>query len=105
MSEDKVLSDSDIQALADEAEQGYDASALLGVVKPMELPGMPHLQDREARPYEEARDKLALALELTTAGLEDLRGQRAEINAEIKLLVEEEELLTRMLRVARKQQG
>lgn len=94
----KVLADADIQALADEAERGYDVSHLLGVVNPPEVTP----PDRDARPYEEARDQLAMAQEITQANLRQLRQQREDINAEIKLLVEEEELLTRMLRIARK---
>jgi hypothetical protein len=96
----KVLADADIQALADEAESGYDVSHLLGVVEPR-LPGMPPEQDRETRPYEEARDKLTIAHGMTVERLRELRKRREEINAEIKLLVDEEELLTRMLRIAR----
>lgn len=102
----KVLTDSDIQALADEAEKGYDVSHLLGVVEPEEqlaMEGMPTSppSDRDPRPYEEARDRLAQAQAITQERLRDLRKQREEINAEVKLLVAEDELLARMLRIAR----
>jgi hypothetical protein len=58
--------------------------------------------DREARPYEDVRDRIALAREITSQRLRDLRGQREEINAEIKLLVEEDDLLTRMARITKR---
>ena len=58
--------------------------------------------DNEQRPYEEARDKLSMAQGLTRDRLSFLRDQREGINAEIKLLVEEDELLSRMMRIATK---
>ena len=81
-----------------------DEESLLGVVEPQEmpLPGMPEPPaDRDGTPYEDARNKVVQALGLTQERLRQLRGQRDEINVEIKQLVSDEELLERMTRVRR----
>jgi len=87
----RVLTDDDIQALVADAEAV--PASLTGVVTPPE---------REGTAYEAARHHLDTAAEVTKARLVRLRADRETINAEIKLLVEEEELLSRMLRIARK---
>jgi len=69
---------------------------LTGVVNPLEGYGD---DDREARPFEDAHAKAVQALALTQERLTLLRKQRTEINAEIKELVDDEDLLTRMTRV------
>ena len=56
-------------------------------------------EDREERIYERARNATTQALKLTREQLRALRKQREEINAEIRLLVDEEGLLERMVRV------
>jgi hypothetical protein len=73
-----------------------EPDALTGVVMP------PDDQDREERIYERARNATIQALELTREQLRDLRKQREDLNAEIKLLVDEEELLARMARIKRR---
>ena len=62
-------------------------------------------QDREPRAYETARDNAVMALGKTQERLRELRQQREEINAEIKTLVDDEELLTRMTRVKKGTKG
>jgi hypothetical protein len=89
------MSESDIQALADQAE--IDALGVVGVPEPFEVP-----QDREQRPYEWARDTVGVAQDQARARLIALRAQRDEINAEIKLLVDEVDLLDRMYAIAKK---
>jgi len=56
--------------------------------------------DRDERPYETARNTLSVALDLTRERLAERRAHRDDVNAEIKLLVEEAELLDRMWRIA-----
>jgi hypothetical protein len=85
------MSESDIQALADQAEADVAALGLVGVPDP------------EQRPYEMATETISLALDRTRDRLIELRNQKATLAAEIKLLVEETELLDRMWRVANKQ--
>lgn len=57
--------------------------------------------DSEARPYQDVRDRIALALAVTEERLGGLRKQRDDINAEIKLLVDERDLLRRMDKIAK----
>lgn len=76
-----------------------EPDALLGVVEP-QLPDMP--LDRDPSAYNDAMSRVQIALAMTQQRLAELRKQREEINAEIKLLVSEEELLERMTRVQRK---
>lgn len=77
-----------------------DTNALLGVVRPAgyllddEAP-----EDRPGRPFEDAHNKAVQALVMTQERLTSLRKQRADINAEIKTLVDDEDLLIRMTRV------
>jgi uncharacterized coiled-coil DUF342 family protein len=67
------------------------------------LPGMPELpEDQEARVYERTRDAVIQARDVTMDRLRALRKQREELNAEIKLLVDEADLLDRMSRVKKK---
>jgi len=94
----KVLTDEDLEALADEAEQGYDVTSLQGVVQP--LPGMPTPFMPTA--YVSAMDRVLVALEETENRLSELRKERDVINAEIKVLVEEQELLERMAKIKKK---
>jgi cell division protein FtsB len=56
-------------------------------------------RDREGRPFEDAHAIAVQALESTRSRLVTLRKQREAINAEIKTLVDDEDLLTRMTRV------
>lgn len=72
-----------------------EEEVMLGVVEP--LPGMPR-----NRAYDTAVDAAHTALAAVRARLSDLRQSRADTNAEIKLLVEEEELLRRMTAVGEK---
>lgn len=65
----------------------------------VELPLHEDTPDREERIYERARNQTIQALGLVQESLRKLRQQRAEINAEIKLLVQEEDLLERMSKV------
>lgn len=82
-----MTNDIDVGALADAAEN----PTLLGVVTPP--------PDRDGRPFEDAHNMAVQALQLTRQRLRDLRERRGEINAEIKQLVTDEELLNRMTRV------
>jgi len=70
-------------------------------VTEMALPGMPAPPVERGGKYEEVQDTVIKALDATRNRLRDLRQQREEINAEIKLLVDEEELLERMTRIKR----
>lgn len=85
------------EPLTDEAIQ----NALLGVVEPplpgplVDLPG-----PAERREYATALDAVDRSLELAKHRLENLRAARDGINDEIRDLVTEVELLTRMRRVA-----
>jgi hypothetical protein len=65
------------------------------------LPGMEPPQE-VLTPYDGARKAVAFALTLTRDRLRELRANRDEINAEIKMLVAEEQLLTRMAKVQEK---
>jgi len=73
--------------------------ALTGVVEP-KLIDIP--EDRHGTAFEDAHSRAELALEMTRERLRDLRKHREEINAEIKGLVDDEELLERMTKVRRK---
>lgn len=73
------------------------AEQVMGEVS--ELPGMPRKPDT---PYADAHAEVTNALDRTKRRLQALRDQRATINAEIRELVEQEELLTRMSRVTPK---
>jgi len=97
----KVLTDKDLEALADEAEKGYEVSALLGVVE-TPLPGMP--EPMKVTAYTSAIDQVHMALDQTQERLTELRKQREDINAEIKVLVAEEDLLERMSKIRKKQE-
>jgi hypothetical protein len=79
--------------MTDEVSEPHDA--LTGVVEPV----LSYAHDREGRPFEDAHNNVVQALATTQERLRDLRKQRNEINSEIKQLVEDEELLTRMTRV------
>lgn len=82
------------------------ADALLGVVEPEHsLIETYAEQVTAATPYERALAQTAEALESTRSRLVTLRKQRGEINAEIKTLVEDEVLLTRMARIRRSASG
>jgi hypothetical protein len=71
---------------------------LLGVVEP-EPPGAQSADPASPSPFEQARSEVVSALILTEQRLVDLRRQREAINAEIKTLVSEHDLLRRMSRV------
>jgi hypothetical protein len=68
--------------------------ALVGVVSPLA-----NYRQDEARPFEDAHSSAVRALAETQSRLASLREQRAAINAEIKQLVTDEDLLSRMTRV------
>jgi len=68
-------------------------------VEEVTLPGMPQPPVERGGRYEEVQETVAKALDATQQRLRDLRAQRDDINAEIKLLVAEEELLERMARI------
>lgn len=70
--------------------------SLTGVVAP-ELPDMPQAASTNA--YEDAQKRVGEALTWTQERLRELRKQREQTNAEIKQLVDDEELLIRMSRV------
>ena len=57
------------------------------------------VEDEAISPYERAKQEATDALEATRQRLIDLRKAREGINAEIKTLVEEEDLLSRMAKV------
>jgi hypothetical protein len=92
------LSESDIRALADQAEATVvtDGPQLDYDLTP---------QDRQQRPYEWARDVVGVAQDQARAKLIELRAKRDDINAEIKLLVDEVELLDRMWAIAKKKEA
>jgi hypothetical protein len=71
-------------------------ASLTGVVEP---------PDREATPFEDARGRVQIALAMTQERLRELRKNREEINAEIKLLVDEEDLLERMSKVRKQRKA
>jgi hypothetical protein len=62
------------------------------------LPGMPEAPDR--RPYNNAVALMTTTLALVEAEIEQKVEQRATINAEIKVLRDEHDRLTRMKRIA-----
>ena len=95
----KVLTDDNLEDLADEAEQGYEVTHLTGVVTPP-LPGMPEPMKPTA--YTTAIGQVLTALDETKVRLSDLRRMRDDINAEIKVLVADEELLERMYKIKKK---
>jgi cell division protein FtsB len=68
-------------------------------VEEMALPGMPEPPIERGGKYEEVQETVAKALHATKQRLHDLRKQREDINAEIKLLVDEHELLERMTKI------
>jgi len=68
-----------------------------------ELPDMPKVVRSDA--YERARESVTASLDEVRTRLKELRAQRDEINAEIKQLVSEEELLERMSRIRRDRKG
>ena len=68
-----------------------------------ELPDMPKAVSSDA--YERARAGVSASLAEVQTRLKELRAQRDEINAEIKTLVAEEELLERMERIKPKTEG
>jgi hypothetical protein len=70
-------------------------------VEEVALPGMPQPPIERGGKYEEVQETVAKALDATKNRLRDLRQQREDINAEIKLLVAEEELLERMTKIKR----
>jgi len=63
------------------------------------LPGMPDPRQPAPSAYESAVERVQAALIATEGRLTDLRKQREQINAEIKVLVTETELLRRMSKV------
>jgi hypothetical protein len=71
-------------------------------VEEMALPGMPEPPVERGGKYEEVQETVSKALHATKQRLHDLRRQREDINAEIKLLVAEEELLERMTKIKAK---
>lgn len=81
-------------------EEG-EATSLQGVVEPT-LPGMPEVIIDQPSAYEDAFDRVQVALGMTEKRLVELRLARSEINDEIKLLVEEQELLERMAKIKKK---
>ena len=85
----QVLPDAAIQRLADQAEFGVTS-----------LRGVPAEPVEQARPYTVTVETVSASLDHTRARLAEKRAQRDEINAEIKLLVGEAELLERMWRIA-----
>ena len=83
-----------------EAVEPDDQFVLDGMPK-QPLPG----EDREEREFETARNTISLALDRARGRLIELRAHRADVNAEIKLLVDETELLDRMWRIANGAKG
>lgn len=71
------------------------------IVEDVPLPGMEPPQVA-ATPYAGAREAVKFALTITRDRLKELRANRDEINAEIKMLVAEELLLQRMAKVQEK---
>lgn len=59
-------------------------------------------RDRDETAYERARNVVSMSLSLTEERLRELRKKRDEINAEIKVLVNEESLLQRMSKIEAK---
>lgn len=59
--------------------------------------------DFEVRPYDDARNTALLALERTRELLGALRGERERVNARIRQLVADEQLLASMVRVTARQ--
>jgi hypothetical protein len=95
------LSEGDIQALVGRAEaERQEMPSPTVLIDAEALPQMP--PDREQRPYEWARDTVGVAQDQARARLIALRAQRDDINAEIKLLVDEVDLLDRMYAIAKK---
>ena len=78
-----------------------NVTSLTGVVEPP-LPGMPEVIIDQPSAYEDARDRVQVALGMTEQRLADLRRARAVINEEIKALVDEQELLGRMAKITKK---
>jgi hypothetical protein len=72
-----------------------------GAVENMVLPGMPAAVEPGGK-FHEVQETVTRALAATRDRLRELRKQREEINAEIKHLVDEEELLERMSKVKKK---
>lgn len=78
--------------------QPGERHVLLGVVE-QELPGMPETED-DARPFDQAIETLRAAHAIVREKIEELVRARTAVNDEIKLLRAEDELLTRMVKVA-----
>lgn len=66
------------------------------------LPGMPEVPAETSGTFDEVKETVGRALTATKDRLRELRKQREDINAEIKLLVDEEDLLMRMAKVKKK---
>lgn len=88
MSKQEKITDADIEAMIDETK-----------AKQQSLPGMPQAL---RTPMTDAIEHVSTALAKTKERLAELRNQRAEINDEIRVLVDEEKLLASMVATAAK---
>jgi hypothetical protein len=66
----------------------------------LELPGMPPRQSEEGSPYRTVVDVIDEALEVVGKRIDFLVETRSNVNAEIKVLRDELERLTRMKKIA-----